>query len=315
MGKSPTLGIVVPCYNEADALGETWQVLLSKLNSLIQDQAISANSFVGFVDDGSSDGTWGILEDFQKKSSHIKALKLAGNRGHQNALLAGLDTFSQFADVLISIDADLQDDVSAMGTMLSQYKEGSDIVYGVRKRRDTDSWFKKYSALLFYTIMNFLGVSIVYNHADYRLTSKRAVEALREYREERLFLRGVFPLMGFPSSVVHYDRKKRMHGKSKYPFRKMLSFALGGITSFSVKPLRIVSILGLIVFAGSIILSLYTVYSKFFLRVVPGWASIVLPIYFLGGIQLLAIGIIGEYLGNVYREVKRRPRYIVDRVI
>ncbi len=315
MEKPPILAIVVPCYNEEECLENTSDVLIFVLKGLINKNKISQNSFVGFVDDGSLDKTWSIIETIQKKHKAIKALKLVGNRGHQNALLAGLHLFSHEADVLISIDADLQDDVSIMEEMILKFGEGNEIVYGVRGRRDYDSFFKKYTALCFYKIMILLGVSIVYNHADYRLISRRVADSLKEYKEENLFLRGIFPSMGYKSTNVYYDRRERKHGVSKYPLKRMFSFAWGGVTSFSIKPLRFVTFMGILVFFVSLILSAYYLYSKLFLSVIPGWASIVLPIYLLGGIQLLAIGIIGEYLGNIFKEVKRRPRYLIDKVL
>lgn len=312
---SPTLGIVVPCFNEHEILSHTQKELVHFLRDSIKEGLISPQSFIGFVDDGSRDTTWSLIEQFQKEESSIRAIKLGRNYGHQRALLAGLKTFNQYADVLVSIDADLQDDVRAIVSMVNKYTEGNDIVYGVREKRDSDTWFKKNSALAFYTFMRMLGVDIVYNHADFRLTSKRVIQELDLYTEENIFLRGIFPSLGFKSSTVYYTRLSRTAGQSKYPLRKMLSFAWDGITSFSVQPLRIVTIMGFLIFAVSIILSVYVVLSRYFLQVVHGWASIVLPIYFLGGIQLLAIGIIGEYLGKIYKEVKRRPRYFIEKEI
>lgn len=314
--KKPVLGLVVPCYNEEAIVAETAQILSDELRRLVSLGKIAPGSFVGFIDDGSRDQTWNLIVNLPKNHhSEIKALKLAGNWGHQNALLAGLYIFNDFADVLISIDADLQDDITAIEKMLEQHQLGYEIVYGVRNKRDCDTWFKKYSALIFYQMMLFLGANIIYNHADYRLTSRRVIEALKQYGEENLFLRGIFPLMGFNTTKVLYDRKERTAGTSKYPLLKMISFAWEGITSLSIKPLRFVTMVGFFVFGVSIVLSLYVVFSRFYLNVVPGWASIVLPIYLLGGIQLLAVGIIGEYLGKIYKEVKRRPRYIIDKII
>lgn len=311
----PILGLVVPCYNEETVIAKTAKILSNELNRLIALGKISPASFVGFIDDGSCDQTWPLIVEWQKKQGGIKALKLVGNRGHQNALLAGLYTFNDFADVLVSIDADLQDDIAAIEKMIDQYQLGYEIVYGVRHKRDSDTWFKKYSALLFYKLMLILGANIIYNHADYRLTSRRVIESLKQYGEENLFLRGIFPLMGFSTAKVLYDRKERMAGISKYPLAKMVAFAWGGVTSLSIKPLRFVTIVGFLVFGVSVVLSIYVVFSRFYLKVVPGWSSIVLPIYLLGGIQLLAIGVIGEYLGKIYREVKHRPRYIIDKLI
>ncbi len=315
MGKPPILGIIMPCYNEEQALLATLEVVTTHRKKLLESGAIDKNSFIGLVDDGSSDKTWELIVNSQKKFESIHAIKLAGNRGHQLALLAGLTYFGEKADAIVSLDADLQDDITAIDEMLLRFAEGNEIVYGVRKNRLHDSFFKKYTALCFYRGMSMLGVDIVHNHADYRLVSKRVIESLSGFREEKLFLRGIFPLMGYTSAQVYYDRGARKHGESKYPLRKMLSFAWTAVTSFSIKPLRMVTILGTIVFIASIAMSMYYVYSKFFLSVVPGWASLVLPIYLLGGIQLLAIGILGEYLGNIYIEVKQRPRYIIDKTI
>ncbi|KND48427.1 MAG: biofilm PGA synthesis N-glycosyltransferase PgaC [Parcubacteria bacterium C7867-005] len=309
----PILGIVVPCYNEEEVILDTSTTLSDILETLSKQGKISFKSFMGFVDDGSSDKTWSAIEGLQKKSKNIRAIKLARNYGHQNALLSGITTFGEHADVLISIDADLQDDVKAIGEMIEKYREGNEIVYGVRNKRDHDSWFKKNSALVFYKMMSLLGVNIVYNHADFRLTSKRVLEALREYKEENLFLRGIFPGMGFRSAEVYYNRDARKAGHSKYPFIKMLGFAWEGVTSFSIKPLRLVTVMGFVVFGASVVLGAYVVFSAYFLQVVHGWASTVLPIYALGGIQLLALGIIGEYLGKIYQEVKRRPRYLIEK--
>ncbi|MEK7477837.1 MAG: glycosyltransferase family 2 protein [Patescibacteria group bacterium] len=313
--EEPIIGIIVPCYNEEAVIRETAKVLLTVLNDLSVEGTISPLSFLGFVDDGSRDQTWHLIEEIKQHNGQIKAIKLAGNCGHQNALLAGLYTFNEYANALISIDADLQDDVAAIPKMVREYQVGYEIVYGVRNKRDRDTRFKKYSALLFYQIMLLLGANIIYNHADYRLTSQRVILALKEYGEENLFLRGIFPLMGFKTAKVKYDRLERIAGNSKYSLAKMLAFAWEGVTSLSVKPLRLVTIVGFVVFGVSIALSFYVIFSRFYLRVVPGWSSIVLPLYLLGGIQLLAIGVIGEYLGKIYQEVKRRPRYIIDKII
>jgi glycosyltransferase involved in cell wall biosynthesis len=315
MKEKPTIGIVVPCFNEEEVIGDTAKTLIAVLSDLERGGLVSKKSFIGFIDDGSRDLTWSLIENLQASHAQIKGLKLARNSGHQRALLAGLLTFHTVADALISIDADLQDDTSAITEMVKKFIDGSEIVYGVRRRRDSDSWFKRYSALLFYHLMKFLGANLVYNHADYRLTSRRVIEVLEKYPEANLFLRGVFPLIGFSNTSVYYDRKARMAGVSKYPFFKMLSFAWEGVTSFSIKPLRLVTLLGTFIFGVSLVLSGYVLFSRFFLQVVPGWTSIVLPIYLLGGIQLLAIGILGEYLGKIYQEVKHRPRFIIEKEI
>ncbi len=311
----PTLGIVIPCFNEEAVIGASLTTLLSILQLLIEKKKIQSTSFLAFIDDGSTDRTWELILKAAKESNSVKALKLSTNRGHQFALLAGVDTFRSSADVLVSIDADLQDDVFAIESMVDQYYLGSDIVYGVRKKRDTDSFLKRNTARLFYILMRMLGVRIVDNHADFRLMSRRACDALSQFSEENVFLRGVLPLIGFPHSIVYYDRKERIAGVSKYPLLKMIAFAWEGITSFSVTPLRLVTIAGFLVFIISILGAGFAIFSRLFLSVVPGWESIVLPMYLLGGIQLLAIGIIGEYLGKIYREVKRRPRYIIEDVI
>ena len=311
----PTLGIIVPCFNERDVIELTMQSLLSVLGDLIGKGKITPASFVAFVDDGSVDRTWEAISGAAKSARQVRALKLSANRGHQFALLAGIDMYSPAADVIVSIDADLQDDVAAIERMVDEYRRGNDVVYGVRRRRSTDSFFKRNTALFFYHLMRILGVGIVSNHADFRLMSRRACQALSRFTEENLFLRGIVPMLGFTHSVVYYDRKVRAAGSTKYPIFKMLSFAWEGITSFSVAPLRLVTIAGFALFVLSIGGALFAVFSRLFLSVVPGWESIVLPMYLLGGIQLLALGIIGEYLGKVYREVKRRPRYIVEDIV
>lgn len=313
--EKPTMGIIVPCFNEESVISNTNNVLLQIVNDLINKGIIAQESFVAFVDDGSIDRTWNIIEECKKNSNQVRAIKLAKNEGHQNALLAGLYTFGEDSDFIISIDADLQDDVGVIPTMVDHYYDGNEVVYGVRGRRDRDTFIKKYTAVIFYKFMEMLGVNIVYNHADFRLTSKKVIESLKLYQEENLFLRGIFPLIGFKSSKVFYERKERKAGDSKYPFWKMVSFAWEGITSFSVKPLKLVTRMGFLVFGLSFIFSGYVIFSYYRLQVVPGWASTVLPIFFLGGVQLLAIGIIGEYLGKIYGEVKRRPRYIIDKRI
>ncbi len=312
---NPILAIVVPCHNEQEVLSSTFDTLNSLVLDLVKDGSISPVSFVGFIDDGSQDKTWSIIEDLQKNHKHIKAIKLTRNYGHQNALLAGLNTFHTEADILVSIDADLQDDVNVIPEMISRHKEGFEIVYGVRSKRDQDTLFKKYSALMFYKIMKLLGVVIIYNHADFRLTSKKVIQALEQYTEENIFLRGIFPSIGFPSTSVYYNRTARTAGKSKYSIFRMFGFAWEGITSFSIKPLRLVTVMGFIVFFISLILTAYVIIARYYLQVVHGWASTVIPIYVLGGIQLLAIGIIGEYLGKIYQETKRRPRYFVEKKI
>ena len=305
------LSIVVPCYNEYEVLQQTNTSLSLLLSHLIAEGKIADSSCIYYVDDGSKDGTWSIIEKFSCESKYISGIKLSRNMGHQNAVLAGL--LSVNGDFVISIDADLQDDVGAIELMIDACNEGSEIVYGVREDRATDTKFKRYTAEVFYALLARLGVDVVHNHADYRLMTRKAIEALKEYREVNLFLRGMVPLIGFKSSVVHYKRGPRFAGESKYPIKNMLSLAWEGVTSMSIVPLRFVTVTGAIVFLLSILLSLSVVGVRLFTnQALPGWASTVLPIYLLGGIQILCIGIIGEYLGKVYKEVKARPRFLIE---
>jgi glycosyltransferase involved in cell wall biosynthesis len=307
----PQLAIVVPCYNEAEVLPETIRRLTSLLDKLVQSQMIAASSHVLFVDDGSSDATWQMIRDSHDAQGRIKGIKLSANRGHQIALMAGL--FSAQGDVLISIDADLQDDLGAIEEMLAAHQVGCEIVYGVRKQRGSDTWFKRFSAESFYRLLKLLGVKVVFNHADYRLMSRRAIEALKEYGEANLFLRGLVPLIGFKTSVVYYARGERFAGESKYPLKKMLMLAFDGITSFTALPLRMISILGLLVSVISLGMIGWVLWIKLFtVQAIPGWASSVIPIYFLGGLQLLSIGVLGEYVAKIYFETKRRPRYFIE---
>lgn len=311
--QKPIIGIISPCYNEELVLGETSEQLNKIISDLIFRDIISDKSFAVFVDDGSSDKTWNLIESKSIDFYHIKGLKLAGNVGHQNALLAGLLSFKDESDALISIDADLQDDVSVIEEMIIKYISGIDIVYGVRKERITDTFFKRNTALLFYKLMKMMKVNIIYNHADYRLCSKRVLNSLAEFREVNLFIRGIIPTIGFKKDVVYYDRLERFAGESKYPFRKMAAFAWNGITSFSNYPLRMVTVIGFFIFFLCLLMLVYALFSMFFDNVVPGWLSTVLPMYFLGGIQLFCFGIIGEYVGKIYSEVKQRPRYFIDK--
>ena len=307
------LGIIVPCLNEEEALPETNKQLVNMLNSLNNSGKISLSSKIYYVDDGSSDHTWKIIEELSSSDSNqIIGLKLSRNYGHQNALIAGL--FNADGDAFITLDADLQDNVKTIEKMIDKYLEGFDIVYGVRDNRDTDSLFKRLSASLFYSLMNTLGTKVIKNHADFRLLSRKSVKHLKNFREVSLFLRGIIPLIGLKSATVYYSRNKRHKGKSKYPLAKMLNFAVNGITSVSVAPLRLVTLIGLIIFLISVIMSLYVLALWFFTsNALPGWSSIVLPMYLLGGIQVLFLGIIGEYLGKIYEEVKDRPRYIIEK--
>ncbi|WP_298345953.1 glycosyltransferase family 2 protein [uncultured Algibacter sp.] len=313
---TPTkVAIILPCYNEEEVLNYSSKKLLELLNRLIEEKVIDRSSFLFFIDDGSKDKTWDIIADLSHKHENIKGLKLSRNFGHQNAVLAGLQIGHQEADCTISIDVDLQDDINVIKDMILAYQAGNQIVYGVRNERATDTFFKKNTALLFYKLIKGLGVEIVYNHADFRLASKNVIEKLFNFDEVNLFLRGMFPLIGFKTTSVFYNRLERTAGESKYPFKKMLAFAWEGITSFSIKPLRLVTRLGMLVFLISILLAFYSLYSFFFKDTVPGWTSITLPIYFISGIQLLSMGVLGEYIGKIYKETKKRPRFIIEEVI
>jgi len=310
----PRVSVVVPCYNEQEVLPETECRLRELLKDLAAENLCAPDSRLWFIDDGSRDLTWEMLEHLAAEHENISAIRLSRNHGHQRALLAGL--FTADGDVLISVDADLQDDVQTMRDMLLAFHQGHDIVYGVRRRRDTDTLFKRWTAQGFYRVMAVMGVDVVYNHADYRLMSRRAIETLMEFSEANLYLRGMIPLLGFSATQVEYDRSERLAGESKYPLRRMISLALNGITSFSVVPLRMISFTGIAIFLMSLGISAWVVWVRLFdQEVVPGWASSMLPISFLGGIQLLCLGVIGEYLGRIYTEVKRRPRFIVDKVV
>lgn len=307
------LAIIVPCYNEEEVFSKTVDVLVTVIDDLIQNKKISSNSFVLFVDDGSKDKTWALIKKEYQINQYVCGLKLARNRGHQNALLAGLEYAKNHADITISIDADLQDDVAVIEEMVDKFYEGSEIVYGVRDNRETDSLFKRHSAQFFYKLMTKLGVDSVYNHADYRLMSKKAIDELGHYQEQNLFLRGIIPLIGYQTDCVYYSRGKRTAGESKYPLKKMIGFALDGITSFSIKPITIISILGGIIAFLSGLSILYILLGKlFFGHTIQGWTSTMISIWFLGGVQLLSIGVIGEYIGKTYMESKRRPRYNIE---
>ena len=310
-----TLYVVVPCYREEAVLPETAKRLGAKLRGLIAEGKISDRSRALFVNDGSKDRTWEIIQALHAEDHLFSGVNLSRNRGHQNALLAGLTTAARFADVTISMDADLQDDINAMDRMLDAYHAGCDVVYGVRSSRKTDTFFKRFTAEVFYKLMRGMGVDIVFNHADYRLMSRRAVEGLCEFEEVNLFLRGMVPLVGFISTTVEYERAPRFAGESKYPLKKMLAFALDGITSFSVKPLRLILSVGLVIFLLSIVMLLWTLIRRIAGHTVTGWASLMWSIWMIGGIQLLSLGVIGEYIGKVYGESKRRPRFIIERVI
>lgn len=310
------LYLVIPCYNEEEVLHETAKRLLEKINNMVTDDLISHKSKILFVNDGSKDRTWSIIEELHSKNDIFSGINLSRNRGHQNALLAGLMTAKEYCDMTISLDADLQDDVDVIDKFVQQYYDGCDIVYGVRSSRETDTVFKRTTALTFYKFMRILGVDMVYNHADYRLMSKRALNGLSEYKEVNLFLRGMVPLIGYKYSIVEYERHERFAGESKYPFKKMIAFALDGITSLSIKPIRLITALGFTIFFAGGIALIYSLVVKFIGKAVTGWTSLTLSIWFLGGIQLLSLGVIGEYVGKMYNETKRRPRFIIaDKLI
>lgn len=311
--KKPMLTIVVPCFNEEEVLKDTFTQLDAVIHELIVDSLVSKDSKILFVDDGSQDRTWDLIEVESEKNQLVKGLKLARNVGHQNALVAGLETASKQSDCVISIDADLQDDTNAIQTFVEKFWEGYDIVYGVRDKRDTDTFFKRNTALGFYRLMEKMGIKLVANHADFRLMSKRALEELFKFKETNLFLRGLVPLVGFTSTKVYYNRKERLAGESKYPLKKMLAFAFDGITSFSVAPIRLVTFIGFLAMFISAIAGGYAITEEILGKTESGWTSIIISIWFVGGLQLMGIGIIGEYIGKIYHEVKRRPRYAVEK--
>jgi len=303
---------VIPCYNEQEVIEETAERLVSLVSGMAASGKISEKSRILFVDDGSADMTWHKICKLSKKYPLICGLKLSANRGHQNALLAGLMTAKKYADAVISMDADLQDDINASGRMIECFYEGNEIVYGVRRSRKKDTAFKRITAQLFYRTLKLLGAEVVYNHADYRLMGKKALEALSEYGEVNLFLRGIVPQLGFQCCTVEYDRGERFAGESKYPFRKMMSFAVEGITSFSIRPIKIAGFFGFASILVSIVMLIYCVAEKIAGRTVPGWSSLGASIWAVGGIQLFIMGIIGEYIGKIYFETKQRPRYIIE---
>ncbi len=315
MAGKDILYLVIPCYNEEAVLHETAKQLLAKMNSMFERDMISRDSKIMFVNDGSKDRTWEIIEELHASNPIYSGVKLSRNKGHQNALLAGLMTAKEKADMMISLDADLQDDVDVIDQMVEKYYEGNDVVYGVRSARKTDTFFKKFTAESFYKLLKCMGVEIVYNHADYRLMSKRAVEGLAQFREVNLFLRGIVPLIGYKSEVVTYERHERFAGESKYPLKKMLAFATDGITSFSIKPIRFITTCGILIFGISILMLIYFLAVHFMGRTVAGWTSMIVSIWAIGGLQLLAIGIVGEYIGKIYLETKDRPKYIIETVL
>lgn len=307
------LTIIVPCYNEEEVLPESSKQIREIIIELINENKVAENSTILFVDDGSKDKTWKIIEKLHHEDPiHYSGIKFSRNFGHQNALIAGMTTAVQTSDMMVTIDADLQDDINAIKEMVTKYHEGFEVVYGVRNNRDTDTKFKRRTALAFYSMMGKIGVNMVANHADFRLMSKRATETLLSFKEQNIFLRGLVPLVGYASTEVYYSRNKRLAGESKYPLKKMISFALEGITSFSIMPIRFVRNLGILTFFIGIIYSLNILFQHLTGNTVPGWSSLTMSIWILGGIQLVSLSIIGEYIGKIYSEVKKRPRFIIE---
>lgn len=309
----PILSIVVPCYNEELVLDKTNEELLAVLSGLVREGLVSSESKIVYVNDGSKDSTWEKIAQKAQEFANVEGVKLSRNFGHQSALLAGMNVAVKHSDCIITIDADLQDDVWAIPEFIKKYHEGNEIVYGVRDKRDTDTFFKRNSALFFYTLMGKLGVRLVLNHADYRLLSKRALKELLEYKEENLFLRGIIPLLGFKTAKVFYNRKERFAGESKYPLKKMIAFAMDGLTSFSIVPIKMVSLLGFIVVVIGVAIAVFSFISWLLNHTISGWTSIMLSIWLIGGMQLIAIGVIGEYIGKIFTETKQRPRYTIEK--
>lgn len=313
--ESNTVWLVIPCYNEQEVLPETSGQLKKIMYGLIEEGKIGIKSRIAFVNDGSKDMTWNIISQLHEEDAIFTGINLAHNRGHQNALLAGLMTAKDYADAAISLDADLQDDVDAIGQFIDKFLEGKDIVYGVRSTRATDTVFKRGTAHAFYKVMKFMGADTIEDHADYRLMSKRALEGLSQFKEVNLFLRGIVPMIGYETDVVYYERHERFAGESKYPLKKMVSFAVDGITSCSVKPIRMITTLGMLVFSASIFMLVYFLVVWTMGKVVAGWTSIVISLWGIGGLILLSLGIIGEYVGKIYMEVKERPRFIIEKLL
>lgn len=312
MGTKAVLYIVIPCYNEEKVLSITSGIFLEKMQKLIQDEKIDEKSRIMFVNDGSKDRTWKIILELAKKDEHFIGISQSRNRGHQNAVLAGLMEAKDCCDITISIDCDGQDDINAMDQMIEEYYDGCEIVYGVRNKRETDTIFKRCTAQGFYKFLNAMGAEVVYNHADYRLVSSRVLQEFANYKEVNLFLRGMFPLVGFKSTSVYYERHERIAGESHYPLRKMLALAFDGITSLSVKPIRMITELGIIIAMLSFAGVIWSIVMALLGRTVAGWASMVCIVAFIGGVQLICTGVIGEYIGKIYMEVKHRPRYIIS---
>lgn len=312
MRENKTLWVVIPCYNEEEVLPITSGLFLEQLSKMMQDGKISTDSRILFVDDGSKDATWDIIKKLSSENEYFVGIKQSRNRGHQNAVLAGLMEAKKHADITISIDCDGQDDIGAMDAMVDEYHNGNDIVYGVRSSRATDTFFKRFTAEAFYKLLEMMGVEVVFNHADYRLISKRVLDEFENFKEVNLFLRGMVPLVGFSSTSVYYERNERIAGESHYPLSKMLGLAFDGITSLSIKPIRMISAMGIVMSLISFVGIMYVFVSQIWGTVVPGWSSMLCIICFLGGIQLISLGVIGEYIGKIYLEVKQRPRYIIS---
>lgn len=310
--EKPFLTVVVPCYNEEEVLSESVTQLTNIIQKLVMSESISDKSQIMFVDDGSKDKTWELIQQYSESNEHVSGLKLSRNYGHQGALLAGLTEAHAYSDCVVSIDADLQDDVNAIIEFIEKYHEGFEVVYGVRDKRDTDTYFKRNSALAFYRIMSKLGVNMVPNHADYRLLSKRALTEFLRYKEENMFIRGIVPLLGFKSTKVFYNRNERFAGESKYPLKKMVLFAVDGITSFSVAPIRLLLVLGSVIFMIGVVMGIYAIVQKIVGAVVPGWTSLIVSLWLIGGIQLIGIGVLGEYIGKIFKQVKERPRFTIE---
>ena len=309
------LYIAVPCYNEEEVLPDSAEKLRAKLRRMMDGGLIDTDSRIVFIDDGSRDKTWELITQLHDSDSIFSGIKLSRNRGHQNALMCGLMTLKDEADAVISIDADLQDDIEVFDKMVEKYRDGCDVVYGVRSKRETDTFFKRFTAEGYYKVLDKMGAKVIFNHADFRLMSKRALEAFSLYKETNIFLRGMVPLIGFKSDIVTYERSERLAGESKYPLKKMLALAWEGITSLSIQPIRVITWSGIIIFIVSLIMIIYSLVSFFIGASVSGWASTLCSIWALGGLQLLAIGIIGEYIGKIYLETKRRPRFIVEKYL
>ncbi len=306
------LAVVVPCYNEQEVIKETAKRLSVLMKEIISKGIIASESFVLFVNDGSKDKTWELIEEIHKADSNVFGLNLSRNVGHQNALVSGMDVASDYADAIVTIDADLQDDVNAIAQMIDEFYKGNEIVYGVRSTRKSDSFFKKYTALLFYKLMSLLGANTIFNHADYRLMSQRAVKHFLKFQEKNLFIRGIIPLIGYKSTNVFYERNERFAGETKYPFMKMFNFAVDGVTSFSVKPLRIIFGVDFVFLFITIVAGLYVLLQYFKGDVVTGWTSLILSVWLIGSIVIISLGVIGEYIGKIYTEVKNRPRYNIE---